>query len=164
MMIKQKIIHFMKSSDIICLIIFKYNLRKLSYEIVDLNKNRRLSIEKLKMRDEDRSKDIHAVNELIDIQVDKVKEEIDHIITSYLEKTALRLILPIPDISDNKMWRTCNHIGNINVLTTLGISELRTSIRNERKAKRDVFISWITVLTGLIGTIIGLISVLNNTH
>lgn len=82
--------------------------------------------------------------------------------TAYFKKKADKLLLPMPDISDQTMYMKYDfgdEDGPLNILTTAGIYKIRSMIREERKAKREVIAFWFTILTGLIGATIGLISV-----
>ncbi len=83
--------------------------------------------------------------------------------TNYLKSKADSLLVPMPDIQDKIMYETFEFDdleGPKHILTTKGIYHLKSLIREEQKSKREVIGFWFTISTGLIGAIIGLVSVL----
>ena len=83
--------------------------------------------------------------------------------TNYLKHQANQHFIPMPDINDPDMYKSFDIDDDkspIKVLTDKGIHNLRIRIREEHKAKREVLTFWFTVITGLVGAIIGLISVI----
>lgn len=88
---------------------------------------------------------------------------IEYYKTAYLKSKADKLLVPMPATSDGEMYRSYNfddEQGDRNILTTKGMHKLRVMLREESKARREVVAFWFTIATGLIGTIIGLVSVL----
>jgi hypothetical protein len=79
--------------------------------------------------------------------------------TAHLLEQARRLQLPIPDFDDEKYWTESEIFGG-KQLTTEGVTKLRADIRMERKARWDFYSGHITLLIGLLGAIIGVVSVL----
>ena len=83
--------------------------------------------------------------------------------TVYLKTKADKLLVPMPDQNDAEMYRSYNfddEQGDLNILTTKGMHKLRVMLREERKYRREVVAFWFTIITGLIGATIGLVSVL----
>jgi hypothetical protein len=80
--------------------------------------------------------------------------------TQYLVSIADKLSLPIPPITkEDERWEQSGFSGR-HVLTNRGITELRSLIRQEKREKYELIFRWSPILIGLIGAIIGLISVL----
>lgn len=80
--------------------------------------------------------------------------------TEYLCQVAKNLIIPIPEFKDESIWENVHSFGIMYILTPKGVYEFKRLIRNEKKEKREIIFSWITLLIGLLGAIIGVISVL----
>ena len=84
---------------------------------------------------------------------------------SRLIRQALRLYISIPPYGQNnkEAWEeTAVHHGRL-LLTEKAMKELRKEVREELKARQEVTFRWVAPLsgaTGLIGTLIGLVSVL----
>jgi len=89
--------------------------------------------------------------------IDEEDFGIRELYTDHLCYIAKRLIVPLPEFKDESMWQQSF---NRYILTPKGIYELKKLIRNEQKEKREIIFSWITLLIGLLGTLIGVISVL----
>lgn len=83
--------------------------------------------------------------------------------TDYLMTEAHRLIIPTPDYWDNKDRWEDRQIGT-RYLTKKAINELRSAIRAEKKARAERFLIWIPGVVGILGTLIGLVSILVNRH
>jgi hypothetical protein len=84
-----------------------------------------------------------------------------------LELEARSLWLPIPPRDDDTRWERLPDTAQTRYLSPLGMTELRAAIRKERAEQRAVAEWWIKtlgatigILTGLIGALIGLVSVL----
>ncbi|GAB3094872.1 hypothetical protein GCM10027159_12280 [Lysobacter terrae] len=92
--------------------------------------------------------------------------EDDHL-TSSLLRRARRLRVPIPyvhnsDGAESDHWYQGNQTGGW-YLTTLGVNSLRREIRQEQKARHEnlaLLLPWLTAITGIIGTVTGLVAVL----
>lgn len=83
--------------------------------------------------------------------------------TCYFKRKADKLLIPMPSPQDTTMYEEfdfCDENGPEKILTEKGIYHVRELIRNEQKARRDVVSFWFGVFTGLIGAVIGLVSVL----
>ncbi len=88
-----------------------------------------------------------------------IDEEISLITTVYLTRCASRNLLPLPDYGDDSAWIKCQ-FQNRYVLTNERITALRSALRNEAKECRDMFLPWVALGIGLIGSMTGLISVI----
>ena len=77
--------------------------------------------------------------------------------TRYLCQEADRLIVTIPDIHDQNMWI---EDGDRRFLTREGFAQLRSGIRAERKARAERFVIWAPSVIGILGALIGLVSLL----
>jgi hypothetical protein len=87
---------------------------------------------------------------------------IEYYKTAYLKSQADYLLLPMLN-DDPKMYITYNfddECGVAKILTLEGMHNLRQRIREEKKAKREVIAFYSTVSTGVIGALIGLVTVL----
>jgi len=77
--------------------------------------------------------------------------------TKYLLMTASQLIVPIPSPEEKAMWEE-SHAGRRD-LTELGINTVRAAVRAERKARLEMFLMWVPGVVGILGALIGLVSV-----
>jgi hypothetical protein len=119
-----------------------------------------------------RKKEQHILDEWHSVngwEFDSIDAEIKHNDTQDLLDEAEKLYLPTPDRGDQSKWISKDDLKsfeNFSVLTPDAMSEVRTAIRKERRERREVVESWakiagstITILTGLIGAIIGLVAI-----
>jgi hypothetical protein len=80
--------------------------------------------------------------------------------SNYLVSEADRLLIPLPDDDDEKMWTTYEGPDGVeHVLTRKGINEVRTAIRTELKGRTERFLMLTSGTIGVIGAITGLVSV-----
>jgi len=77
--------------------------------------------------------------------------------SDYLIAEADRLLIPLPDKEDEKIWE---NIERYPTLTQQGINEVRAEIRAERKARMELFVMWVPGVVGVLGALIGLASIL----
>lgn len=87
-------------------------------------------------------------------------EEISILATDNLIRKARRRFIPIPPHETEGMWGRCEKISNRYVLTNKGISELRSSLRKDRKEQVELYVMIIAILTGVVGAITGLVAVI----
>ena len=88
---------------------------------------------------------------------------IEYYKTAYLKSKADKLLVPMPDDKDTEMYKSYDfddEQGAKKILTTKGMHKLHVILREENKARREVVAFWFTIITGLIGATIGLVSVL----
>jgi hypothetical protein len=87
--------------------------------------------------------------------------------TDYLRSEAHRLVVPMPDQTDDTVWRRACPEGKpeFEYLTAKGINDLRAAIRAEKKVRREHLLMWlpmVVALTGLIGAATGLAAILRS--
>lgn len=87
-------------------------------------------------------------------------EEISILATGYLIHKARRRLLPIPPYETEGMWEQCDKISSCSVLTNNGISELRSSLRKDRKERVELVVMILGIFTGVIGAVTGLVAVI----
>ena len=80
-------------------------------------------------------------------------------ITRALLEEANKLLLPTPSHSDQDKWEESG-LGEF--LSSAGISEVRSAIRREKRERRESWGWWITLVIGLLGTLIGLVAVIKS--
>ena len=95
------------------------------------------------------------------------EEEEKKLTSNSLEFEARRLWLPIPPREDTTRWEESMDNSHTRFLSPLGMTELRAAIRKEHSERRAIIEWWLKtlggavgILTGLIGALIGLVSVL----
>lgn len=101
------------------------------------------------------------------MELDLHDEEEDEYITQKLLDKARKFRVPVPhklnrDNTESEYWYEGHYTGQW-YLTNLGVSELRSEIRKEQKARHEMraqWIVWLSGLTGLVGAITGLIALL----
>ncbi|MGJ5175269.1 hypothetical protein ACQR16_10150 [Bradyrhizobium oligotrophicum] len=86
------------------------------------------------------------------------QDEIQQLHSSYLISQARRLFIPAPPLNDKAMWD--HDIGDRVFLSEQGINQLRAAIRVEKKARAEFVLMWVPGLVGILGTLIGLASIL----
>jgi hypothetical protein len=94
------------------------------------------------------------------MQVQIVDAEIRHAVTQRLIQLADRYLIPHPEFrSEGGDWVQSSASGQWH-LTAEAISALRAAIRQERKERSESWRMWLAACTGLVGTLIGLVSLL----
>ena len=78
--------------------------------------------------------------------------------TDYLYKKAAKKLLPTP--FDDKFWEDSFAIPCTKHLNEEGLLELRKTLREERHARSQSIVVWVSAFTGLIGAATGLAAVL----
>jgi hypothetical protein len=104
--------------------------------------------------------EIHQLREAIMYDELAVDEEIAILITSYLTSQAQLRFIPIPGRDNDEMWTECHLISEQIVLTDAGIYSLRNLLKKELKEKFELYSMALSLLIGLFGVAIGLISVI----
>ncbi len=93
-----------------------------------------------------------------------IEEEQRQLSESKVLRVARRLFIPLPPHSDGEYWEeSYTEPRRRYFLTVKGMNDLRTRIRAERKARIETRLAWVpllTALTGLVGTLTGLIAML----
>ena len=85
------------------------------------------------------------------------KFEVDVLEARRLVKRANKLQVPVPNYSNKEMWK---HVFNYRFLTEKGKLHLINIIRKEKRERVGVFFKRASIVIGLIGALMALISVL----
>jgi hypothetical protein len=111
------------------------------------------------------------VTERWQVERDMADDEYQSVVSRRMVHRARKLEIPYPEPlpqtpfddaeSFKRYWYTSPATGDT-YLKLRGRAILLEAIRKEENAKRDKWFRWIGPLTGIIGTIIGLVSVLGN--
>ncbi len=114
-------------------------------------------------KDRDKIHELENMN-MVDLQV--LREEQDAALTQDLLRQARKLRVPVPprmrDNDETGYWARSMMTMEV-YLTPKGIKKIREEIRAEerwRHERRSHWVPWITALTGLAGTIIGILAIL----
>ena len=81
--------------------------------------------------------------------------------TQYLKSVCSELVIPMPEDGSGGCYYRFNfddNEGDRLILSTAGMQLVRSNIREERKARREAFGFWISMIIGLLGAAIGLVS------
>lgn len=105
-------------------------------------------------------------------QYDSIQRSRKKLVSDALLDDADRFHLPRPQYSDQSKWEDPEQYidrAAVYVLTPEAMTELRTTIRKERRERRETVEFWvkvmggvITITTGLVGALIGLFSILKH--
>lgn len=99
------------------------------------------------------AEEIDALRAYFDNDYWETRQEIKMAHSQYLLRKASRLLLPAPDLN-NEMWETDR------CLSERGINHMRKLIREERKARVELFLLWVPGVVGILGTLVALASIL----
>jgi hypothetical protein len=86
------------------------------------------------------------------------QDEIQRLHSNYLVSQARRLFIPVPPLQDKTVWE--HDMADRVYLNEQGINQLRAAIRAEKKARAEFVLMWVPGMVGVLGTLIGLASVL----
>ncbi len=101
-----------------------------------------------------------AYNEVTVIEY--IDDEIAQLQSRYLFRQAEKYLIPWPERkTDDGAWEESDFTGRWR-LTPHALSELRTAVRQEKKVRREFWQTWLILLTGFMGTLIGVLAVLNS--
>lgn len=104
--------------------------------------------------------DIRALEASAWFEEQMLNEEISLLVTAHWISKATKHFITIPSRATEGMWEQCDKISERFVLTNAGISALRSALRAEIKERRDLVLPYILALTGIIGTLTGLVAIL----
>lgn len=143
-----------------------FNYLKYRLELMKLEKSsRRLSKEydeKYK-RIVGKPQEYHAeLNELVREQ-DELQIYIYYLQTRYYQEKCNKYIIPMPSKAEVNYYFQHdfdNEEGAIDILTIEGFYKVRSLIRQVEKENREIVGFWVTLTIGLLGAVIGVISVL----
>ena len=92
-----------------------------------------------------------------------IEENWHHQDESKLIRKARRLLIPIPSkIDEREAWSERSPVTDYQFLTAIARRKLWDAIREERNARRDTVVGWITPLIGIIGALTGLVAVIGS--
>lgn len=81
------------------------------------------------------------------------------LVSSYLVAVANRLLIPTPKFkTEGGEWEQALSTGRYH-LNISALAELRAAIRKEQKEHHEIWLLWFAALTGLVGALIGLVTV-----
>lgn len=139
-------------------VMYRWELRKLQRDRTKMRSVYKQEKEQAR-RDKKSSDEIAEIEQRAWFEQELVDDEIESLESRYLIESAERLILPIPMFSkDSDAWRQSSQLG-LNLLTRKGMATLRSTIRAERKERREAKMIWVAAITGILGTLTGLIAV-----
>jgi hypothetical protein len=111
-------------------------------------------------RDKKSKDDLHEIGVEEFLELDLIDDEIAQLQYTFLVRRAEKLLIPIPEFNtDSAAWRE-SHVTGQWRLTDDALHSLRMAIRKEQTERREHWQSWLTLIIGLIGALIGLASVL----
>ncbi|HZP43967.1 MAG TPA: hypothetical protein VFD84_20990 [Candidatus Binatia bacterium] len=99
--------------------------------------------------------DIESLQSQADFETSMIDDEMAVLVSRCLATTARRLFLPIPQggwVQSRSIYQS--------YLTREAMTELRDAIARERRLRRENALAWIAPLTGLVGALTGLASIL----
>lgn len=91
----------------------------------------------------------------------EIDDRISRLQTTFLIDEAQRYLLPTPKFSDDHRgaWERATTAAHYQ-LKLSAIAELSAAVNRVKKERRDAWQSWVTLLIGVIGALIGLMSIL----
>ena len=134
-------------------------LKKCNKEIDDNDKHYKNRIEEAK-RKKKKQEDIRLISDEWRFVNQEPELDIRMLETKYIIRKANKYNVPWPRNSESENWSDWQNSYGLRYLSDEGRSRLNKLIRQELKERREPFIQLITVITGLIGAAIGLISLL----
>ena len=138
-------------------ITYQYKLRQLFSKRAKVTNYFLNEYIRAKKHDTDRS-DLDSLRHEEISELNIIDYEIEMLTTSYYLSIARYRFIHVPSYEDNKYWTESSLDPNKKVLSNKAISDLRAIIRSNKKDNLGVLSQIITVATGLIGAIIGLLA------
>ena len=141
---------------------YRISLRKLNHKKDKIIKLYSKLIKEAKKTDADKETEDLYVDEGFEISM--IDDNISVLKSNYIIHKADKRSLPLPsqpseNDSNNDLWDRHPGTGEY-CLTNKGITEIRDLIRKDKKEALEIFSMWATILIGLMGTLIGLVSML----
>ncbi len=98
-----------------------------------------------------------------DAPIQIIDDEIALLRTQYFKGKINKSIYSLPPtpIEDNEIWERGNYTGEWH-LTDKGYIEAHNIILNIKKEQRENITFWVTIIFGLLGLVIGLVSIIKN--
>ena len=140
------------------------NLNYLKYRL-ELRKQRKHAEELQKKEPEDceQNQESGALSEHFH-QMETSEQWLALIQTEYFIREAERLLVPVPEYTDEAMYSRVDwndHPDEPYYLTVLGLKTLKALVREEKKHRREIAAFWMSASTGLVGATIGLITIIS---
>ncbi len=135
----------------------RLNYLKTTYQKLD-EKYKTLEASKEKMQQED----YLELNDLAR-ESDEVYNWIESLKTEYFTDKCNQLVIPLPPKEDSIYYYKFDFNNDEDeqfIFTTEGFQFARTAIRKEIKERREAWAFWLTTATGIIGGLIGLITII----
>lgn len=138
---------------------FRWNLRLLRKQINKDEKEYKTLINEARKEKKSRD-DIEVIKSEATHFYYSNREEIQLLITKYYIELSDKLLIPLPERSDGKMWEECNYVSTRKILTTEGLFKLRSTIRQDKKEKMEIYLPFCTLAIALVAALTGLFAVL----
>ena len=137
---------------------FRWRLNRLYAKRYKALKDYRKDIAEAKKQKENKEKIEGLVNEE-QFTYQEYQDEITSLVTDHLRLKARKLMIPLPDFGDENSWERSG-FSNRYILTEKGIFDLKTKIRNEQKENLQLYLPWLTLMVGVIGSLTGLFAII----
>jgi len=96
---------------------------------------------------------------------EKITKWIEYLQTEFHRKICQNLGIPFLNLKDENLFYQYDFDddeGERNIFTTIGLYDIKKLIRQERKEKRESFGYWATIVSGILGILIGLVSAIKD--
>ncbi len=137
---------------------------KFRYELYQLEKVSKKSYEEFKETEKSyQGQNDHGHLSFLGQEIHELDRWIEYRKSVYYRNEANKYLIPMPEKTELGLYTTFDfgdENGEVTFLTSKGIYSLRKLIREEKKAKREAVGFYFTICTGLVGSIIGLVSIL----
>lgn len=141
---------------------FRYKIWSLEKDIRKISKAYETDIKNAR-KQKASSAEMESIRQGKQFELSMANEEIMEAHTDWLSEIAHRLMIPIPNAweeSGKDKWVEGTAVRRY--LNEHGMSEVRAAIRAERKARAELIVMWVPMISGvagLIGTFTGLVAV-----
>ena len=140
-------------------LVFKHRLWKLQRERNKLQKSHQRATKEAEDKHADWN-ELQGMAACYFAQLDVIDEAIHRLHHQLIVTQAEKYLIPVPDFDDNRQaWVYSAETKKVRLRDT-ELVKLKLAIQREQKHRRDVWQTWLTLLTGFAGALIGLISVL----
>ena len=138
---------------------FRWCLRLLRKKLNKEEKEYRALINEARKEKKSRT-DIEAINCEASHFYYLNREEIQLLISKYYIELSDKLLIPLPERSDEQMWEQCNYVSIRKILTPEGLFKFRGAIRRDKKEKIEIYLPFCTLAVALVAALTGLFAVL----
>ena len=106
--------------------------------------------------------EIELLNHEAGFEIGLLEEQVREVVTRELTSKAARMLLEVPPRNDDSgLWELSQSLPSWR-LTDKGIAQLRRTIREEQRVRREARIVWVGLVIGVIGAVTGLVAVVMN--